>query len=346
MDKALTNNIQQYAVHKGWLQLLIQAAKEYHLDTNNYFLPSDSNSQQLQAFDLRHMREIHFQMVNDSQDRLFPVKAAKKITPLTFSHCSLLFWTAPDLLTLLKDISEYSIILGSPIRTRFNETPSGDVELWFFNNEPLNKESHVTYVGVTLYIATIIEIIKQTTGDKQPPIDILLVDWPYPDYSTGQFEQALKCRIHLGAPVRKLLIKQQHLSLPLISADPDLYPQMQVQLRKQKAALESKDIILQIYKTLDEFPHLADISASKICALMLMSNRTMHRRLEEVGSSYRDVIEKYKLEKALQLLNQPNIMMTEIAFQLGFSDLSSFSRAFKRWSGTSPSQLKRHNTTT
>lgn len=344
MSKVVASSIQQYAVHKGWLQLLTHTAQEYGLDTNRYFPQSECNFQQLQTYDIRHIRAIHFQMVNDSKDKLFSVKAAKNITPLTFSHCSLLFWTAPNILTLLKDISEYCIILGSPIRTRFNETPSGDVELWFFNNEPLNKESHVTYVGVALYIATIIEIIKQTTGQKLPPIDVFLMDWPYLDYTTSQFEQVQECHIHLGAPVRKLLIKKKHLSLPLISSDPAIYPQMRTQLRKQKATLESKDIILQIYKTLDDFPHLADVSAPKICALMLMSSRTMHRRLEEVGSSYRDVIEKYKLEKALQLLNQPNIMMTEIAFQLGFSDLSSFSRAFRRWSGISPSQLKQNNT--
>ncbi|MDX2321902.1 MAG: helix-turn-helix transcriptional regulator [Moritella sp.] len=344
MDKILTNSIQQYAIHKGWLQLLIQAAQEYGLDTDHYFPESNFGIQPLRSYDVRQMRAIHLQMLNDSKDTLFSVKAAKNINPLTFSHCSLLFWTAPNLLTLLKDISEYSIILGSPFRIRFNEMSNGDVELWFFNNEPLNKESHVTYLGVTLYIATIIEIINQTTGNKLPPIDIFLMHWPYIDCSIDKFEAGQECHIHLGSPVRKLLIKQQHLSLPLISNDSAIYPQMLTQLRKQKATLESKDIILQIYKTLDEFPHLADISAPKISALILMSSRTMHRRLEEVGSSYRDVIEKYKLEKALQLLNQPNIMMTEIAFQLGFADLSSFSRAFRRWSGISPSQLHKNNT--
>lgn len=341
MAKTLTNSIQQYAVHKGWLQLLMQTAQQYGLDTNHYS-PQPESNQLSQNYDVRHMRSMHLQMIKDSKDKLFSVKAAKHVTPLTFSHCSLLFWTAPNLLTLLQDISEYSIILGAPIRTRFNQTPNGDVELWFFDNEPLNKASHVTNIGIALYIATLIEIINQTTANKLPPIDIFLRRWGYVDYPTSQFEAVQGCNIHLGAPVRKLLIKQQHLSLPLMSSDPAIYPQMRTEVRKQKAALESKNIILQIHKTLDDLPNLADISAPKICAIMLMSSRTMHRRLEDVGTNYRDVIEKYKLEKALQLLNQPNIMMTEIAFQLGFSDLSSFSRAFRRWSGISPSQLQKN----
>ncbi len=79
-------------------------------------------------------------------------------------------------------------------------------------------------------------------------------------------------------------------------------------------------------------PELADVA----CFLNI-SERTLKRRLQQEGSSFRALSQAVRQAKAEQMIADGRLTMTEIAAELGFSDLSSFSQAFKRWSGNAPS---------
>ncbi len=67
-----------------------------------------------------------------------------------------------------------------------------------------------------------------------------------------------------------------------------------------------------------------------------MSYRSMQRRLAESGTTFRQLFEQCRHELAEQYVNNGDLNMTEITFMMGFSELSSFSRAYKRWTGHSP----------
>ncbi len=67
-----------------------------------------------------------------------------------------------------------------------------------------------------------------------------------------------------------------------------------------------------------------------------MSLRNLQRRLEEEGTTYRDALNETRREIARARLEEGRTSVTEIAFLLGFADTSSFSRAFRRWTGVSP----------
>jgi AraC-like DNA-binding protein len=67
-----------------------------------------------------------------------------------------------------------------------------------------------------------------------------------------------------------------------------------------------------------------------------MSLRNLQRRLEEEGTTYREALQEVRREMARSYLDEGHASVTEIAFLLGFGDASSFSRAFRRWTGLSP----------
>tara|TARA_R110002111_G_scaffold94190_3_gene146192 strand:- start:6406 stop:7341 length:936 start_codon:yes stop_codon:yes gene_type:complete len=68
-----------------------------------------------------------------------------------------------------------------------------------------------------------------------------------------------------------------------------------------------------------------------------MSERTLKRHLQAEGISFRQLLERVRKDRAERLLNQGALSISEIADRLGFSDASTFSQAFKRWTGTAPS---------
>ena len=72
-----------------------------------------------------------------------------------------------------------------------------------------------------------------------------------------------------------------------------------------------------------------------------LSPRTLKRRLQADGQCFRDLLAQQRRSRADDLLRDPRRSLTEIADQLGFADLSSFSQAYKRWYGVAPGSRRR-----
>ena len=102
--------------------------------------------------------------------------------------------------------------------------------------------------------------------------------------------------------------------------------------KSQKLSAQVRSIMLERQNNL---PSLAVIAR-----MLNLTPRTLHRRLIDEGSSYRDIIEYVRHQLAMDYLLDQQITIKEIAFMLGYSDLASFRRAFKRWTGKTPSEYR------
>jgi AraC-like DNA-binding protein len=78
----------------------------------------------------------------------------------------------------------------------------------------------------------------------------------------------------------------------------------------------------------------------ELAAAVNLSERSLRRHLAEAGSGYRRLIEEHSAERAAALLRGSDRSVAEVADQLGFSDASNFSKAFKRWYGVSPDRFR------
>ena len=85
-------------------------------------------------------------------------------------------------------------------------------------------------------------------------------------------------------------------------------------------------------------PHIEEIAAS--CPL---KTRTLQRRLAEVGTTYRRIVDEVRFEAARRLLKDPSLSLAKVASALGYSDPANFTRAFVRWSGMTPRVYRRRS---
>ncbi len=79
--------------------------------------------------------------------------------------------------------------------------------------------------------------------------------------------------------------------------------------------------------------------------LLRTTPRTLHRRLVEEGTSYKEILEEVRHGLAVEHLRAGRLTIKEIAFLLGYTDTANFRRAFKRWEGVPPSSLQRPGST-
>ena len=80
-----------------------------------------------------------------------------------------------------------------------------------------------------------------------------------------------------------------------------------------------------------------DFKLARVAAKLAMSPRSLQRRLLEEGAVFKALVDDTRLRLALDFLRHGGHTLTEIAFLLGYSEVSAFHRAFKRWTGLTPS---------
>ena len=89
--------------------------------------------------------------------------------------------------------------------------------------------------------------------------------------------------------------------------------------------------------------HRGNVNADTIAAQLGFSRQTLFRKLKEEGTTFTRVLDDLRQRVAKSYLEGPSASVNETAFLVGFSDPASFSRAFKRWTGRSPNELRQRN---
>lgn len=131
------------------------------------------------------------------------------------------------------------------------------------------------------------------------------------------------------------------LDRPLPQANPltvAMCEQMCAQLLARRLAHQG--VAARVRQQLDGLPAGVMPCLPSLARLNHTSVRSLKRRLQEEGTTYRQLLAQQRSARALELLGETALSLTQIAERLGFSDLSSFSQSFKRWFGVAPSAYR------
>jgi AraC-like DNA-binding protein len=163
-----------------------------------------------------------------------------------------------------------------------------------------------------------------------------------PPQDRAEHQRLFGAVIVFDADANQLVVDQAVVALPIARADASLETVLRGYADALTASTTSSSsaahaLEAHFASTLAWTP--ADIgSAAKALSL---SPRTLQRRLEAEGTSFKRVLEEFRRASALTWLRDGKKTLSEVAFTLGFSEISAFSRAFRRWTGTSASDYRR-----
>jgi AraC-like DNA-binding protein len=192
------------------------------------------------------------------------------------------------------------------------------------------------------FVAILVEIGRRISGGRFTALRVWFAH-RRPE-RTDELERFFGCALAFDRETNGLVFPAAQLELPCVTADPTLLPILDRHAHLLLDALPAAapaDLVERLRAQLRATLGHGDPSADHAAAGLRLSRRTLQRRLAERGTSFQQVLDEVRAELARRYLDDPRLSLGEIAFLLGYSELRPFLRAFKRWTGTTPGQMRK-----
>ena len=158
----------------------------------------------------------------------------------------------------------------------------------------------------------------------------------YAELARSLFDAEIK----YGATWSGFILPRHLVDEPLRAGDPDAFKEAIAICERELARLPADTTLAGRVRRLLFEPHRGFPSLAVTARILHLGPRTLHRRLIEEGTSYRDILEDVRRTLALEHLRAGHLTVAEIANQLGYTDLANFRRAFKRWTKAAPTSYR------
>jgi AraC-like DNA-binding protein len=204
-----------------------------------------------------------------------------------------------------------------------------------------------SYAGIARYLDrhqmeclafTFLRLCRQFAGKKIAPLSVSFLHHRSGDLR--RVRQMLGCDAQFGADADEMTFERELLNLLVVGADPFLN-EIMVKLCEDAIALRTGKV--SAFRTAVEnaiaplLPH-GQAVARTVARRLGLSERTFARRLRAEGLSFGEILDQLRCDLAVRYLEE-DLQASQIAWLLGFQQLSSFSHACKRWTGKSPSEF-------
>lgn len=161
------------------------------------------------------------------------------------------------------------------------------------------------------------------------------IDYPAPAHR-AQYETLYDCPIHFSADTVELWISNEVLDVPREMSNTQMLRICEERCQAILARLGSEGQMADRVRS--QLLATGGFGLDAIATQMAMSQRTLRRRLQEEGTSFREVVGDVRKGLALDYLETSNLPLEEIATLLGYEDAANFNRAFRRWVGIAPAR--------
>ncbi|HEX5876226.1 MAG TPA: AraC family transcriptional regulator [Pyrinomonadaceae bacterium] len=157
----------------------------------------------------------------------------------------------------------------------------------------------------------------------------------------SEHQRLFNCPIEFRAPHNKLHFDSSYLSLPIAKADASLCVLLDRHAEELLAKFPPRDsLVEQVRSIIASELRGGDPSLEHIADQLRLTPRTLQRKLRETGTSHNELLDQMRRQLAMQYLREREMAICEVAYLLGFSESSSFHRAFKRWTGLTPKEFR------
>jgi AraC-like DNA-binding protein len=270
--------------------------------------------------------------IEESGSAAFGLEAAEQIQPATLHALGLAFLASDTVLDGLRRLVRFTHVLSTGVELQLLER--GEYIDLVFNMREVVTEDEAHYASVDFALGMVIVMCRMTLGEYVSPIHVEMRR-PLPD-QPDRWASLLGSKMSFAAERDCMSFVHADIVDQLVTANLEL---ARVNDEQTEAYIESfmnvttaRDVVGKIVEQLPDGPP----SQKEVAEALNVSNRTLQRKLKSEGTSFVDLLQDTRLKLAQKYLGQPHRSIVEISYMLGFSEPSTFSRAFKRWTGQAP----------
>lgn len=197
-------------------------------------------------------------------------------------------------------------------------------------------------ISDALLLSAMVNIVRELIHPEQLNLSCVSFTQEIPEADFELYQEFFNCQVKERQAKLSLSFSRYDLAINIPHVDSTLHHILGQQAEELLKHLpESDDFLVRLRDTLIRCLHEGFADARIVAKQMGLSERTLHRRLKSKHRLYRDVLKEIRKSMAIRYLGEPKLTLPEIALLLGYSEQSTFSRAFKEWYGLAPLQYKK-----
>lgn len=227
----------------------------------------------------------------------------------------------------------------------FNMTVSKDNEKFVIHISPSDSQWRSSVTAVQMLDVLMVLVIHELDGLLLQKISPIAVNYVPVSINDQEYERVFRCKPVFESAENTIAFDLRFWNEQIITANYELQDflkeRITASINHTKTGERLSD---KINRYLVSNAYLGVLSLEETAANFNISPRTLQRRLKDEQSSFQQLADYARQYLAVQALKQGGYAVKEIAYMLGYNELSAFSRAFKRWTGVSPDSYRTNRT--
>jgi len=239
----------------------------------------------------------------------------------------------------LRNAERYSAIANEGVRLKVRADRDVVIEIEYANVDRSSDRHQIEF-----WLVALVRICRKITDGRWAPLRIGVRHSR--KGTPPEFRSFLGCDIDFGNGADEIVLSKSVHSLPAVGSDPHLHNLLvgyanEVLAHRSSRSTASvrtrvEDVLIKL------LPH-GRANAPEVGRQLGMSRRTLTRALSSEGTSFSEVLEQLREVLATRYLREQELPISQIAWLLGYREMSSFTHACKRWTGMTPRRLRLEN---
>lgn len=330
----------------NWVRLVLAAIKANGIDVEPLLQQANLTSDMLQDGNARISAIKVYQVWYLAQEHkpmpLLALDIAPYVTAGSFHALGFGMAASANLAEALQRFERYARVMASQLSVSFSQREQHAVLR--LEASPLVISHEQSELGIDdshldsfrlCALTTFTALLKTVIGQQLPLLEV------------GSPVANAELRQWLAAPLKRstktyLIFDNQNLPTALHGSN-SLLASVQDNIVEAYLRLFIGDIRAQVAGEVLSQLASGRCTLTTVAQRLSSNERQLQRQLKAAGVSFQQVVDEVRFDLAKRLLNKRNITVLEIGLRLGFSDAANFNRAFKRWSGLSPTHWRKLN---
>ena len=330
-------------INQGWMIPVLRAMKASGIDelAASATLKFDvSNIEQIESkFSSKRLTRL-IQFCNKGQPlNNFSIEIGRQFHPGMFHALGYAMLSSCSLGKAFECIARYKSVVSNTCSLDVTE---GENRLYLnmsIFTLPESSEKVISFEITETFLASMVQFSRILVGDDTSPRRVRF-SYPQPSYSTQYLNDFFGCEVEFNCRLSGLEYDLEQASNELPGANILLSQATEQILNELIIRADKEDLVNTVVARIHTLLPSGEISQESIAGQLNMSLRNLQRKLEARGVNYKSLLDDTRKSLALDYLRLKHLSLNDICLKVGYTNISNFNRAFKRWTGMSPGEYR------